>query len=550
MSRTLMMVYGDGTGDFVTWLKQLGIRDDFLRAYPIAKLVEWGWLRPQYRIIFPTFYFAEGCPDTEALRRESASHDPAISELWESQWRCEGEEEPMWFIHPFFTPQSKAGELLKQNSAQTGLREVPPPFKESSGSAVSPYVDYYYSWQAYALIDVIRASDIFCHYILDTPDAQARAESLVNLTKTISWNPQTILDLEHRWGGLAEPMTWLAHYAALRDAVDWRELRYGNSPGMLRRGAQALAAHLGVDSLRLQNAVKDRLLVLAQTWIWGVQQQNRWVSSAYPFLQKEVYWSVHWLCMLTGNTLDYYFGLWRDTTRQQQSWAELHSVIPFEYYANRDKFLQLAPTYLQPFNDRLPECYRLDGERLAAVVDTVRAHNRHFNSLMGAFRKLHHELTHDPERTGGIDFRERQPLDYYLLLAIRAETCFRYELRRIDELDSIPKKDQGMGAYLRKLGAQAGLDNESLTFFSQSVKNSEKLYVEPQRAIGQIIDLGGSAAPQQLALVQALVCCYVARNYFAHHDYLDDVLLTNRDSGFLLGGILVGVLVLLGMPQK
>lgn len=85
----------------------------------------------------------------------------------------------------------------------------------------------------------------------------------------------------------------------------------------------------------------------------------------------------------------------------------------------------------------------------------LRARNRHFNSFMGAFRKLHHELTPDPERTGGIDFRERQPLDYYLLLAIRAETCFRDELRRIGELDSIPKKDQGMGAYLRKLGAQA-----------------------------------------------------------------------------------------------
>lgn len=82
------------------------------------------------------------------------------------------------------------------------------------------------------------------------------------------------------------------------------------------------------------------------------------------------------------------------------------------------------------------------------------------------------------------------------------------------------------------------------------MKNSEKLYFEPQRAIAQIIDLGGSAAPKQLALVQAMVCCYVARNYFAHHDYLDDVLSTNRDSGFLLGGILVGVLVLLGMPQK
>ena len=550
MSGTLMMVYGDGTGDFVNWLKQLGVKDDFLREYPIAKLVEWGWLRPQYRIIFPTFYFADGGPDTEELRNELVCHGPAISELWESQWRCEGEEIPMWFIHPFFTPQSRAGKLLTQNSAQTGLPEVPPSFERPCGSVVSPYADYYYSWQAYALIDVIRASDIFRHHILDTPDAQARAKSLVTLIKTTSWNPQTILDSEIGWGGLAEIMTWLAHYAALQEAMKRRELHDGNSPGMLRRGAQALAAHLGVDPLRLENAIKDRLLVLAQNWIWGAPQQNRWISSAYPFLQKEVYGAVHWLCMLTGNTLDHYFGLWRYPYWGQQQWAELLTVIPFEYYGNRDKFLQLVPTYLQPFNVRLSERHRLEGERLAAVVDTVRARNRLFNSFMGAFKKLHHELAHKPERTGGIDFRERQPLDYYLLLAIRAETCFRCELRRIGELDSIPKKDQGMVAYLQKLGTRSGLDDESLTFFSQSVKNSEKLYAEPQRAINQIIELGGSAAPQQLALVQAMVCCYVARNYFAHHDYLDDILLTNRDSGFLLGGILVGVLVLLGMPQE
>lgn len=41
----------------------------------------------------------------------------------------------------------------------------------------------------------------------------------------------------------------------------------------------------------------------------------------------------------------------------------------------------------------------------------------------------------------------------------------------------------------------------------------------------------------------------LARNYFAHHDYLDSDLLNNADSQFLLGGILVSVLVLLGMQQ-
>ena len=286
----------------------------------------------------------------------------------------------------------------------------------------------------YALIDVIRASDIFRHHILDTPDAQARAESLVKLTKTTSWNPQTILDLENRWGGLAEPMTWLAHYAALREAVEWKELRYGDSPGILRRGAQALAEHLGVDPLRLENALKDRLLVLAQTWIWGVQQQNRWVSSAYPFLQKEVYWSVHWLCMLTGNTLDDYLDLWRHAHFGQMHWAQLKSVLPFEYYTDREYFLRQAPYYLKDFNTRLTKKYRIENEHLATVVKGISCKSRHFNSFLSSFRKLHEELGSKPKKPGGIDFRNRSPLDYYLLLAIRAETCFRAELQSCGKL--------------------------------------------------------------------------------------------------------------------
>ncbi|MDD2919924.1 type IIL restriction-modification enzyme MmeI [Rhodoferax sp.] len=50
-------------------------------------------------------------------------------------------------------------------------------------------------------------------------------------------------------------------------------------------------------------------------------------------------------------------------------------------------------------------------------------------------------------------------------------------------------------------------------------------------------------------VLEAMVCCELARNYFAHHDYLDSELLNNADSQFLLGGILVSVLVLLGMQQ-
>jgi hypothetical protein len=548
MNCPLMMAYGDGKGDFVDWLKKLGVSDIFLRTYPLSKLVEWGWLRPQYRVVFPEIYFSDGSRKADELLREEASKNLALSELWESQWFCDSEKDPMWFIHPFFNAESTAGQLLNQNSIKTGLPEVPRPVEMANGQFVSPYADYYFPWQAFALLDVIRAADRFQHFVMDTPDVQLQVESLTRLTKIPSWNPHEYLDLENHWGGHAEVMTWLAHYAVLKDAVDQREGRHGHSPEMLRRGANALAAHLGFDADRLEGLVKDRLLVLAQRWKWGVEPRNPLSVDAYPYIQNEIYLAVHWLCMLTGNTLDHYLDLWRYPTRGQQTWAELHSILPFEYYEIRDKFLELAPFYLKQFTERISERYRLDGDRLAAVVDALRAKSRHFNVFMGAFKKLHDELGGDRKPTDVIDFRERQPLDYYLLIAIKAEVCFREELRETGILDGL--KNQKLSGYLERLGTRAGLDATTIKLFKDSVHTYTKLHSEPTDGIRRIMNLGSTKPSGQIALVQGMICCELARNYFAHHDYMDAELLNGLDSQFLLGGILVCLLVLLDNPQS
>ncbi len=45
--------------------------------------------------------------------------------------------------------------------------------------------------------------------------------------------------------------------------------------------------------------------------------------------------------------------------------------------------------------------------------------------------------------------------------------------------------------------------------------------------------------------LQAFLCCLLARNYFAHHIYLDSELRRSEESGFMMSGILVTVLILL-----
>jgi hypothetical protein len=45
-------------------------------------------------------------------------------------------------------------------------------------------------------------------------------------------------------------------------------------------------------------------------------------------------------------------------------------------------------------------------------------------------------------------------------------------------------------------------------------------------------------------LMQAFLCSVLARNYFAHHYYLDDTLRRSEESGFLLAGMIVTVLTI------
>ena len=543
MIQTLMTVDGDGTGDFVNWLKELGLSDSFLRDYPIAQLVEWGWLRPQFRIVFPSTFFDEPATETITWPPQSRQPTSALEQVWRNEWPLRGEQEAMWFLHPFFRSDSEAHKLLEQNSTAAGLPAIPPSFKRADGRSITPFADYYFPWQAYALIDVIRAADIFpqSHHFLDTPDRQSRAQSLLRLSKTPSWNPQRKLDADNGWAAWSEPLTWLAHYTALKEIVDWQEARNGDCPGLLRRGAAQLAAHLGIDVAQLETAVKEMLLVLANSWRSSADRKAPWVATAYPYLQKEILSAVDWLCMLTDNKLDDYFWRWRNTSQQNEGGAELHAVLPFEYYENRNKFIQLAPIYLQAFNARLPVRYRFEGENLASAVDTIRIKNPHFNSFIQAFRSLHQELTPDLKLAGRIDFRERRPLDYYLLLAIRVESCFRFELKANDD----PKKGDKLESYLTQLAKIKKLDDKAKGCFDSNQNKTTTLHDTPQNFIEQISRLTPQKGCSQVPLGQAMLCCLAARNYFAHHDYHDDELLNDQSSQFLLGGILLAVLTLL-----
>jgi len=528
-------------GTFAGWLERLGLKG-FLSKYPLRQLVEWGWVVPQHRLRVPDEFFRtwSNFPTAGA---DIPAHLTNYSLLWECHWLANNPEQPLWFLHPFFHGDSEAGRLLRDEGAYTAGSPSPASKDLGADEPIAPYVDYFFHWQGFALIDVIRSADCISP-IINTPDVVERAQGIVRIAEAVKDNdPTKILRVEKRWAGLAEPMTWLSHYRAFRSAVGNGAKSREDERSLRKRGAKQLADHLGIDERKLSEAIKDRMLVLAQDWRWANDRHTTWTLTAWPQLQRDIATAVEWLCYLNGRTIDSYLDEWRYNHFGNDTWAELHKVLPYGFFDDKRKFLELVPHYLKAYNALLPIAEKLEGEHLKATVHKLRSTNYPFPSFMGAFRQLHEELSHRFDEKEAPDLRELRPLDHYSVLAIRAEGCLRWTVDQAGKLAGL--QQQSLAGYIKCLATnRKRLSAAGLQFFAQQEKKLTKLHNTPPDPIAAIMALTPPFDALESASIRGLLCCVLARNYFAHHHYLDAELAHSKESGFMLAGILITVLLL------
>lgn len=492
---TLLSIQPNQKGSFVSWLEELGLKD-LISRYSLPKLLEWGWLVPQYRVAFPAEYFEEPTPaNIFNAVDHSINNDLHV---------CR--------------PDSVYNNLLNQTD-----------------SSATPNVYYFFHWQAYALIDVARTASMGAFPILNTPDIEQDIARIANC----KIKPSDALNQPHRWGGLAKPMTWLSHYRAFRGASP-----YETDNALYKQGAEALAEDLEIDAETLEKATKEQLLEkLAGNWLWANDHCCEWTLRAWSYLQKDIFFAMEWLCILNGKNLGDYFKKWQ-FSHKREVWPPLHKVLPFESFEDRQYFLSTAPHYKKFYNGILPT-----DEKLDQLVTRLQKTNYPFDSLLNAFRQFHEHLMYKPQQEGSLDFRVLRPLDYYSLLAIRAETCLRYALEKSGILSEIRSGDQKLDEYIIKFAPKV-LSNTSIECLRNEVKTYTKLHdtANKQNPIRSIMDMTYKGrSKEDTYYIQAFLCCVLARNYFAHHTYLDKDFMQNQkeESAFMLIGILVTVLKLL-----
>lgn len=548
ISSTLMTAQEGQYGTFVRWLEELGL-GNFLRDYPLEKLVEWGWIVPQYRVVFPQRFF-DLWPNYPELNWEPPEDLHEFVTLWDYRWGLDAQNEPEWFLDPIFRENEKAAQLLQQHRYVHGVSATPKAIDHVSGDPIKPYVDYFYKWQGYALLDVIRAADnLFPIY--STPDVSERVQSLVRTTEWVSSipiRPEEILSISNNWGGYAELMTWIEHFKSYQNA-HWFKRRFEDIPdkrASYHTGAKLLAQHLNISAEVLSDAIRKKLLVLTNDWMRDKVEPSEkiWLSKALNHLRSDVESAMTWLIILSGKTFEDYVEEWAHPAMGNWGWSKLEVVLPYDFILHQQKFVDRTPIYLKDFNEVVSEHLSFNKAKLSKIVKAIYRKNYPFTRFLAAFYELHENLTPRMFDRHGIDFRSLRPIDHYSLLAIHAERCLRHEVDSHGLLDSIQPDKQGLVTYIKTLSDTLGVSAKVTNLVSSNI-NLTKLYDIPEDPIGKIQRLKSRLPKAEHQLSQAFLCCILARNYFVHHDFMDNKLVKSDESAFLLKGILLTVLTFL-----
>lgn len=544
---TLLAAYEDTSGPFVKWLEELGL-GEFLKQYPLSKLVEWGWVIPQYRVPFPKRFF-ECWENYPCFPCDTPTDLIDYATLWGYWWEIDDSSEPLWFLDPIFQPGNQAGQLLKQHPYKASDKNpIPESFEHKRGISITPYVDYFYKWQGYALIDVIAKSDIF-EPIYFSPDAIDRANSLARLVERINdYHPKT--EIPNYWTELDSLMVNIQHLQGLQRAIpNTSGSDFHKNQTLYQEGARALAIHFEITPDNLEQTIREHLLVLAQNWMMSLSPPKRksiLISHAWPNLQLDIQKAISWLIILSGKSFEDYIEEWNVGFMGWRPEAAIDKVLPFEFLEHKRKFTLLAPTYLKKFNETNSSLGKFDEETLPKIIRNLCKLNYPFTGFLSAFYELHEHLTYKSFEKNGLDFRTLRPLDHYALLAIHAEGCLRRELDSMSQLDNINSDHQGLSVYIQKLAELKKLSGKISGSFNNHRKLAD-LRTNRNDPIGRIQSLKTNLSATEHQVVQAFLCCLLARNYFAHHDFLDKELIRSEKSAFMLKGILLTVLILLNV---
>lgn len=538
------------TPQFVAHLGSLGIK--LPDTFPLGAIVARGWIRPRYRIPIPSEALL-AWTNFPVNPREGSDRCPeehswgfgvwdAATSMWPDRERP---VEKLW-QHWLDDPDSELGQIARSNAIDpSDVSAVPSVLRHPRHQQeVRPWVDFFADWQAYHWAELLERARFTAFVGTGHGDhcaAQCRRHA--------DHFEQSALDLSRRWEERSSVHGWISSYRTILANCMHRESFRHDA----RLGARAWAQQHGLDAETIRLGLRDTLLTLWSGW------HDRPPLGSSPLLlrlQEDIQFATELLEDLTDQPVDPFDEFWFSNDRERREWAQLVEALPYEEWVARRDFPGRTAHYQKEF----PESLRHGKGQLALLLAQHWPSCAPLRRFCLAWMRLHGELSgRNRDLPAAATIKTNERIEQFNLIALHTERVLRFvdDHMHTGRSKQPRSNDVVVAAILRSVAVVAPSAVVIEQWVKDEVRERTALHAMPPASDAictpSSVGTGDSNADSVIA---AHLNALIARNYAAHHDYLDDALIyPNRDgtkphAGALLlsSCLLVVIAALLSLP--
>jgi len=532
---------------FGNHLASLGIR--LPDSLPLQALIGMRWITPRHRIALPhealcswtdfpllSMQGTDACPEDQAWAFEAWTYatcllpdreNRPVDKLWQ------------YWLDDRSLPLTRAAlaHAVDPHASDGALRPIRHP---RLNQEVLPWIDFFADWQAYHLAELLAATRV-TGYLCPGQD-QFFARIMKRHSERVE--PRA-LRLAQRWQEIGRVFDWISSYRTVLANCATRDTFTADT----RLGAKAWADQHGITADQVRHGIRDTMLALWQRWHQAPPVPG---NALLRRLQQDIQYATRLLTNLTDEPTNPFDPLWYWRNHSKAFYAQLIEALPYEEWLAQRDFPDRSVHYQRGF----PHPFICGADQIAQRIGTFWPTCAPLRRFCLAWVRLHSEMQgRDRDLLADATIQANERIEQFNLIALHTERILRHVEMTLDPT----KKNQDssneviLAAVRRSLAAMPQAIVIAQSHLEDLVRKRTSLHKlpDPSQAWCRPTDVASNSADAD-TVVAAHVNALIARNYAAHHDYLDERLIyPSRDEnkphpgGTLLSSCLLVVLAAL-----
>jgi hypothetical protein len=498
-------------GEFTRLLKEMHVLPDSVK---VRDLVNWGWLKPAFRVWIPETFF-QGWTDypivndlpeqtqevawARVLFSMAGIHLPRLLRRLDPSQR--------WYVHPFDLPPDEDIEQVFRHRIRYGQPFVEPQPIKVGKRKVLPWIDFFPYWRAF------QAAEILCQVskpiVLGRGRVQVIGQDLVDRNE--DWEAfvgERIARIERLYEQRSATFDWISRFRAFEGAFVSADVE---DPVLLRALVGEICGDLKLTLHEVKRQIRDVLLVMWQRWDWWYKD-SKMPAEARDRLRLDIAAAVRFAEHLSEVRVTYRDPMWYRPDRMQHSWAPIEKVLPYDYWLARDEFPSYAHLHVR--NTGIALAFSLDEDWIEELLAAWWDESYSVRRFVILFDQLRKTVNHPSSAV--ITFEEQSTLEYLILCALTVEKFLGERLLARRGAVKLPSLERLLKTFIdRQFGKKAA------AAFDAHIRATKLHQLTIAKRDPMLREVEGIGDPLADELVRAALNLLIIRNYGAHHHTLD-----------------------------